>query len=64
MTDEEVEQRALMLSNAREYTSVAPSPAEIDAREAAALAGLSQDDVEIVRRKSHEINQARLMSRL
>ena len=66
MTDEEIEQRANMLANASEYADHlrAPSPAEIDARETAALADLTQDDVDKVRARAHEIRQARLMARV
>ncbi len=64
MTDEEIEQRANMLANASEYATIAPSPAEIDARETAALADLTQDDVDKVRARAHEIRQARLMARV
>jgi hypothetical protein len=59
-----IEQRAEMLANASEYASIGPTPAEIDAREAAALADLSAADVDEVRARAHEIRRARLMARV
>ena len=62
--DEEIEQRANMLANRNQYETIGPTPEEIERRTAAALADLSPDDVDRVRRRCHEITRARLMSRL
>ena len=64
MTAEEIEERATMLANANEYATIAPTPAEINAREATALTDLSPADVDRVRARAHEIRQAQLMARL
>jgi hypothetical protein len=52
-------ERAVMLANANQYTDIGPTPVEIARREAAALDGLSEADVEIVRRRAQEIRRAR-----